>query len=64
MGKGSKQRPTNKNSFDENFDKIFGGNRVQYQKGNQASAPGRQSGTVAGDNQSPNQTNQGAHTKE
>ena len=24
MGKGSKQRPTNKSSFDENFDKIFG----------------------------------------
>lgn len=23
-GKGSKQRPTNKSKFDENYDKIFG----------------------------------------
>ena len=23
-GKGSKQRPTDKNKFDENFDRIFG----------------------------------------
>ena len=27
MGKGSKQRPTNKTAFDENFDRIFGKGR-------------------------------------
>ena len=53
MGKGSKQRPTNKASFDKNFDKIFGGNRVQYESRNQESASGRQSGTVAADTKSP-----------
>ena len=26
-GKGSKQRPTNKGAFDDNFDRIFGRNK-------------------------------------
>lgn len=48
MGKGSKQRPTNKTSFDENFDRIFGGkNRVQSTAGNQESESGRRHGTDA-----------------
>jgi hypothetical protein len=37
MGKGSRQRPANKNKFDVNFEKIFGDkNNVQCQTGNQA----------------------------
>lgn len=56
MGKGSRQRPTDKDAFDSAFDRIFGGkNRVQYKAGNQESAPGRRQGTEAGSVQSPNQ---------
>lgn len=32
MGKGSQQRPTNKVSFDENFDRIFLKNRLPVEK--------------------------------
>lgn len=32
-GKGSKQRPTNKAVFDDNFDRIFGRNRDRNQSG-------------------------------
>jgi hypothetical protein len=31
-GKGSKQRPTDKNKFDENFDRIFGKKEVKNGK--------------------------------
>ena len=31
-GKGSKQRPTDKKKFDENYDKIFGKKKDEEQK--------------------------------
>lgn len=36
MGKGSKQRPTNKITFDQNFDRIFNNkSKVKKEKGNE-----------------------------
>jgi uncharacterized protein with von Willebrand factor type A (vWA) domain len=53
MGKGSKQRPTNKTTFDENFDRIFGGKDAEHTGRNkqvsQEKRIGRSSGDVEGD---------------
>ena len=38
MGKGSKQRPTDKKKFDDNFDRIFGSKRCHTRPQNHAQA--------------------------
>lgn len=53
MGKGSRQRPTNKSTFDDNFDRIFGVKDVKHGRDDRGCADRNQSSGSDGDEGQP-----------